>query len=298
MNHKTNEQLLNHPLIRAIIKKLNLNANQIASGLNIFRTILDEQQQKNLPYTTKVQIYDENNVVAILEPGNQLKEELVRKKFHLLPQITRLSPRLRLDRTKTKYVLKELDQSLFAWSLNDYPENNRAELANWFKNFASNLLTSEQSELKGCFLQGAAGVGKTTFLAALANYLISKKKSICFFRLIDLGNYLKQFFNDDQDEINFVLETIKNVDCLLIDDLGNERTSEWLLLSILYPIIDYRQQNQKITCISSNLTYDELKTRYLKTPKIDHFMVEKLIETLEITTELIVLPGQNIKRKL
>ena len=114
MNHKTNEQLLNHPLIRAIIKKLNLNANQIASGLNIFRTILDEQQQKNLPYTTKVQVYDENNVVAILEPGNQLKEELVRKKFHLLSQITRLSPRLRLDRTKTKYALKELDQSLFA----------------------------------------------------------------------------------------------------------------------------------------------------------------------------------------
>ena len=116
--------------------------------------------------------------------------------------------------------------------------------------------------------------------------------------MIDLGNYLKQFFNDDQDEINFVLETIKNVDCLLIDDLGNERTSEWLLLSILYPIIDYRQQNQKITCISSNLTYGELKTRYLKTSKIDHFMVEKLIETLEITTELIVLSGQNIKRKL
>ena len=65
MNHKTNEQLLNHPLIRAIIKKLNLNANQIASGLNIFRTILDEQQQKNLPYTTKVQVYDENNVCLL-----------------------------------------------------------------------------------------------------------------------------------------------------------------------------------------------------------------------------------------
>ena len=137
------------------------------------------------------------------------------------------------------------------------------------------------------------------FLSALANYLIEKKKTVVFLKLSDLNNHLKKFFNDNSNnEINLIIDIIKRADILLIDDLGSEKFSEWLFISILYPILDYRLINNKITCFTSSLKLEQIEERLLNIQNIDPFVVKKLLECIEAMTKIIEINGANLKKLL
>ena len=75
-------KILENEHITKIIKKLNLKYAQIESGYDIFLKIIEEQKNpENLEYITKVEIYDENTIIAISVPNSKLKEELKRKLY-------------------------------------------------------------------------------------------------------------------------------------------------------------------------------------------------------------------------
>lgn len=152
--------------------------------------------------------------------------------------------------------------------------------------------------LQGCYLVGPSGVGKTAFLATFANYLIEKKKTVALLRLRDLNNYLKKCFERSPQEIDQVIETARGVDVLLVDDLGAERGSEWLLLSVFYPILDGRQAARRLTCFSSSLTQQQLQARFAKTPKIDNFLLGRLLDCIQSLAREVALPGTNLKGNL
>lgn len=294
------EDVLNHPFIKKIIDQLNLNQKQINSGLNIFRTILDEQDSNNqLDYTTQIEIYDDNNVVAIVSPSGKLKQNLIRRKFHLLSEITWFNPELVFDKSRQNIAINVVEPNTFFWSFLEHPENDRSALLIWFKDFYNHIFKTFNHNFHGFYLVGSSGLGKTTFLATLANYLIEKKKTVVFIKLNDLNDHLKQFFNNGSgNEINLIIDVIKRVDVLLIDDLGGEKASEWLLLTVLYPILDYRLTNNKITCFTSSLDYQQLAQRFLKIANIDTFMVQKLLDCIETMTQLITINGTNLKKLL
>ena len=50
---------------------------------------------------------------------------------------------------------------------------------------------------------------------------------------------------------------IRRKKCLILDDMGAEKTSEWSIQT-LYSIIDRRYRDEKQTLITSNLTLDEI----------------------------------------
>jgi DNA replication protein DnaC len=47
------------------------------------------------------------------------------------------------------------------------------------------------------------------------------------------------------------------VDLLILDDLGVDKPSDWVL-NVLYNIINYRYENLKKTIITSNFSLDEI----------------------------------------
>ena len=58
------------------------------------------------------------------------------------------------------------------------------------------------------------------------------------------------------------MDTVKNADVLVLDNLGEEKQSEWVRDDVISSIIDYRNRNNKLTFITSCFSLEELEKMY------------------------------------
>ena len=83
----------------------------------------------------------------------------------------------------------------------------------------------------------------------------------------------------------------KNVDILLIDDIGAEKVTEWGRDEILGTILQYRMDKHKTTFFTSNYTIKELETNLsLANNNVDLVKARRIIERIKqltIDVELI-----------
>ena len=114
----------------------------------------------------------------------------------------------------------------------------------------------------GIIFYGGVGVGKTFATACIANYLMSRGKSVF---VINLGLYLLKLTKEwGQGEME-LLKIVENCDLLIIDDFGVEKSLEdknasWRAEKI-YNLIDSRYRCGKPLIISTNLEFDEDEDR-------------------------------------
>ena len=73
----------------------------------------------------------------------------------------------------------------------------------------------------------------------------------------------QKFGRDDDGTVESDVERILNCDLLILDDLGTEMTTAFVQ-SALYQIINTRLMAKKSTIISTNLSIQELRRRYLQ----------------------------------
>ena len=116
----------------------------------------------------------------------------------------------------------------------------------------------------GLFFFGKSGAGKTYFSSAMVNYMLDRGKRACFITATEffelMANYSYSFYRDKkelQDRIDFV----RNVDFLVLDDLGNEISNK-NNNSFLSSLLDYRIEKGLNTVISSNLSEYDLAEYY------------------------------------
>ena len=57
--------------------------------------------------------------------------------------------------------------------------------------------------------------------------------------------------------MRWIIQRYSEADCLVLDDLGAEKTTDWSF-SVLYLIIDNRYNNYKKTIITSNFALNQL----------------------------------------
>ena len=110
-----------------------------------------------------------------------------------------------------------------------------------------------KNENVGLMFIGTNGTGKTYAAAAIANGLTDKGVSVLMANVT--------WFTAQMQEFNHqaFLNTLRNPDLLIIDDIGAERQKEFMYEQI-YTIIETRYQSQKPLVISANITLDEIKT--------------------------------------
>lgn len=168
----------------------------------------------------------------------------------------------------------------------DINDKNRVKLIKWIKNFYDEYDISKN--MKGLYLHGTFGSGKTFLLAALFNELENKYKintEIVYFP--DLLRNLKENFSLIEDKISY----LQNVDVLLIDDIGAENVTSWGRDEILGTILQYRMNNCLSTFFTSNLNIEELE-RHLSLTKNSEDIVKsrriiERIKQLTVDMELI-----------
>ncbi len=128
------------------------------------------------------------------------------------------------------------------------------------------------------FLHGPPGVGKTHIAAALMREKISGDNEATFMypdgitkayvpaypRMIavpDLLLEIRECFGGRMGESESgLIEKYAGKRCLILDDLGAEKTSEWSMQT-LYSIIDRRYREMRQTLITSNLALDEISEK-------------------------------------
>jgi DNA replication protein DnaC len=129
-------------------------------------------------------------------------------------------------------------------------------------------LTFPEERLDSAFIYGSVGSGKTIHAISM---LISECYFMYMHRLVspkwlfipvpEFMYEVKKSYNRDADITESqILEKYSEVEVLILDDLGVEKTSDWAF-QLLYILINRRYENQKKTIITSNFSLEELSKR-------------------------------------
>lgn len=107
-------------------------------------------------------------------------------------------------------------------------------------------------------LWGEPGNGKTHLAAAIHNALRAKGLVVVFVSMPDLLSKIKATFNrNNKESEEQILRALSICDLLIIDDLGAEKTSDWVEETI-FKIIDNRYRRNKPILATSNMAPKEL----------------------------------------
>lgn len=124
-------------------------------------------------------------------------------------------------------------------------------------NFIRNFDTSHDNLL----LFGTTGVGKTFFSHCIAKEVMQTAHSVLYLTATELfETFLAKALGRDEESLG-LYEQIQNCDLLIIDDLGTERNTDFIV-SQLFVCLNDRILNKKSTIISTNLTLEKIKANY------------------------------------
>lgn len=131
----------------------------------------------------------------------------------------------------------------------DLTTTNRKKIMEYVIKFINNL--NNNQFCKGLYLYGGFATGKTFILGCIANELAKNKINSLIIYFPDLVVELKNALNTPRfDEL---VNHLKSVDVLFLDDLGSENITPWLRDEILGPILNYRLMEKRPVFISTNL---------------------------------------------
>lgn len=146
--------------------------------------------------------------------------------------------------------------------------------------YATRFITNPKEET-GLFLSGTFGCGKTYLLACVANELSKRGVSVILAYFPDLVREIKNNMTNGE-KLEEIINRLKTIDVLMLDDLGSENLSNWLRDEILGPILNYRYEAKKPVCISTNLSIEELSEHLSKTSdSIDTIKGTRLMKRLQ-----------------
>lgn len=136
------------------------------------------------------------------------------------------------------------------------PYDLMCDVYNRCVNYAKNFDTDSVN----LYFCGRTGLGKTHLSLAIANEVMKKGYNVVYGSVINFLNKLERekFGRADSFETEDILI---DADLLILDDLGAEFSTA-VATSSLYNIINSRIARGVPTIISSNLSLEEIKTRY------------------------------------
>ena len=131
---------------------------------------------------------------------------------------------------------------------------NRTLIFNRLTNFVTKYLHNEP--VKGLYLYGPYQKGKTYALAALANALSERGVHVLIGYYPDLVREFKSRINDNT--VEQLISKLKQVEVLMLDDIGGENQSVWVRDEVLGPILQYRLLDNRPTFFTSNIAQKQL----------------------------------------
>jgi DNA replication protein DnaC len=104
---------------------------------------------------------------------------------------------------------------------------------------------------RGLWFMGPVGTGKTTLAMLVSKAALARGRSVAIYSLPRLLNEIRETHRADRSHID-LLDRLTSVDLLHIDDVGAERTNEWVLEE-LYSIVNARYEDERSVIITTNI---------------------------------------------
>jgi DNA replication protein DnaC len=139
---------------------------------------------------------------------------------------------------------------------------------------------------RGLWFYGSVGTGKTTLAMLVSRAALDAGRSVAIYSLPRLLAEIRATFETDSEGsyVDF-LDRLAAVDLLHVDDVGAERTSDWVLEQ-LYAIVNARYEDERSMIITTNLERDELVEQ----------IRERTVSRLEEMCALVPLYGEDARR--
>ncbi|MGE6259313.1 primosomal protein DnaI [Heyndrickxia sporothermodurans] len=150
------------------------------------------------------------------------------------------------------------------------------------------------ASMKGLYLFGSFGVGKSYLLGAIANHLAETKQ------ISSLIVYVPEFFREMKQSlgdhtVNEKMEMVKKSPILMLDDIGAEVMSSWTRDEILGSILQFRMQENLPTFFSSNFDFEALKHHltYSQRGEEEKMKAARIMERIKYLSIPIRIDGPN-----
>lgn len=151
-----------------------------------------------------------------------------------------------------------------------------------------------KKNVKGLYLHGNFGCGKTYLISACFNELAKKNIKSA---IVHWPEFLRDLKASFQIDFNEKYEKVKKVPLLLIDDIGAEATTLWGRDDILCPLLQYRMDEHLPTFFTSNLDIKELEKHFeVSKDNVGEVKSKRLIERVKQLTCDMEMISNNLRK--
>lgn len=171
-------------------------------------------------------------------------------------------------------------------------KKDRFETQKYLVQFMDDYLNHKS--VKGLYLYGNFGCGKTYLISAIFNELAKHNIQSAIVFWPEYLRMLKTLFNDN-NEFKNNFDRVKESKLLLIDDLGAENNTAWGRDEILCPILQYRMENNLPTFITSNLDIKNLEQHFSTNNESD-IKARRIIERINQITKYQEMISTNLRK--
>ncbi|SJZ86075.1 ATP-binding protein [Anaerorhabdus furcosa] len=147
---------------------------------------------------------------------------------------------------------------------------------------------------KGYYIYGGVGIGKSYLAACVSNYFARRNMKVAFINVPDWISRMKNSF-DDPAAMSNELSKIKRADFVVFDDIGAESVTPWVRDELLFPILNKRMEDKKMTWFTSNEDFASLENHFKNTKQNDQEEMKavRIMERIRTLSQEFKLPGKN-----
>ena len=134
---------------------------------------------------------------------------------------------------------------------------------------------------RGLWFMGDVGTGKTTLAMLVSKAALKSGRSVAIYSLPRLLNEIRDTHRAERSHVD-LLDRLTAVDLLHVDDVGAERTTDWVLEE-LYSIVNARYEDERSMVITTNLDHTKLGEQ----------VSERTVSRLTEMCDVLLLSGED-----
>jgi DNA replication protein DnaC len=134
---------------------------------------------------------------------------------------------------------------------------------------------------RGLWFMGDVGTGKTTLAMLVSKAALKAGRSVAIYSLPRLLNEIRDTHRAERSHVD-LLDRLTAVDLLHVDDVGAERTTDWVLEE-LYSIVNARYEDERSMVITTNLDHTKLGEQ----------VSERTVSRLTEMCDVLLLSGED-----